>query len=93
MSLYSTHNRPPGNRGHQGFYGSPQATALSAGAAGAPGSVQIKVKSLNGMESVYPGKYHVTVVSFEVVDENGDMVMEPGEHIIVRNICVMNSGF
>lgn len=44
------------------------------------------------MESVYPGKYHLSVVSFEVVDENGDMIMEPGEHIIVRNICVQNSG-
>lgn len=92
VTLYSTHARPPGNHGHQGFYGSPPITALSAGTVGAQGSVQIKVKSSNGMDSVYPGKYHLSVVSFEVVDENGDMIMEPGEHIIVRNICVQNSG-
>lgn len=92
VTLYSTHTRPPGNHGHQGFYGSPPIAALSAGTAGALGSVQIKVVSSNGMQSVYPGKYHLTVVSFEVVDENGDMIMEPGEHIIVRNICVQNSG-
>lgn len=92
MTLYNTHTRPPGNCGHQGFYGAPPATPLCSGAAGAPGAVQIKVKSSNGMESVYPGKYHLTVTSFEVVDENGDMIMEPGEHIIVRNICVQNTG-
>lgn len=92
VSLYTTHTRPPGNRGHQGFHGSPSITPLSAGAIGAQGSVQIKVKSSNGMESVYPGKYDLSVVSFEVVDENGDMIMEPGEHVIVRNICVQNSG-
>lgn len=92
VTLFNTHTRPPGNRGHQGFYGSPPVAPLCSGAPGAPGAVQIKVKSSNGMESVYPGKYHLTVTSFEVVDENGDMIMEPGEHIIVRNICVQNSG-
>lgn len=59
---------------------------------GTQGSVQIKVKSSNGMESIYPGKYHIRVVSYELVDENGDSIMEPGEHIVIRNICVQNLG-
>jgi hypothetical protein len=92
VSLYSTHSRPPGSQGQQGFGGFPPAAYLGAGAEGPQGSVQIKVKSSNGMDSVYPGKYHIKVVSFEVVDENGDAIMEPGEHIMVRNICVQNLG-
>lgn len=87
-----TYNRPAGAQGQQGFHGAPPSTFLRAGANGAHGSVQIKVKSSNGMESIYPDKYHITVVSFELVDENGDGINEPGEHIIVRNICVQNLG-
>ncbi|KAH8656136.1 hypothetical protein BGZ60DRAFT_417858 [Tricladium varicosporioides] len=59
---------------------------------GAQGSSQVTVKRNDGTEATYPTRYELKVVSFEVVDENDDGINEPGEHLIVRNIRVQNTG-
>jgi hypothetical protein len=46
----------------------------------------------NNTESTYPSIYQLKVVSFDVVDENEDGVNEPGEHLLVKNIRVENTG-
>lgn len=48
--------------------------------------------NLNGTESTYPSRYQLVVVGFEVYDENGDGVNEPGEHVLVTKIYVQNTG-
>jgi hypothetical protein len=43
-------------------------------------------------EATYPSPYNLQVVKFDIIDENEDGINEPGEHIIVHNICVRNTG-
>lgn len=43
-------------------------------------------------ESTYPGPYILRAVNFDVIDENGDGINEPGEYILVHNIRVKNFG-
>jgi hypothetical protein len=59
---------------------------------GPNGSVQIKVIRGDLTEATYPGVYMLHVVSFDIIDENEDGINEPGEHILVHNIRVRNSG-
>lgn len=59
---------------------------------GAQGSSQVTVKRNDGTEATYPTRYELKVVSFDVVDENDDGINEPGEHLIVKNIRVQNTG-
>lgn len=89
---YISYTRPVGPPGPYGMWGSLPSTDLKPGSNGAQGSVHIKVKSSNGMDSIYHGKYFLKITSFEIVDAGNDGVFEPGEHIIVRNICVQNIG-
>ena len=46
----------------------------------------------DGKTTSYSDRYHLTVESFDVVDENKDGINEPGEYIFVRNIVVKNEG-
>jgi hypothetical protein len=59
---------------------------------GAQGSSQVTVIRNNGTEATYPTRYELKIISFDVVDENGDGINEPGEHILVKNIKVQNTG-
>lgn len=87
-----TRTRPPGRRGPVGPPGARVPSYLQGGMGGAQGSSQVTVMRNNGTQATYPGRYNLEVVSFEVVDENNDNVNEPGEHILVTNIRVKNSG-
>jgi len=40
----------------------------------------------------YNGRYQLAVQRFDVVDGNEDGIVEPGEHIFVRNIHIINTG-
>lgn len=78
--------------GHTGEPGGRPPNYLSGGSSGAQGSSQIRVLMNNNTESTYPTIYKLRVVSFDVVDENEDGVNEPGEHLLVKNIRVENTG-
>ncbi len=43
-------------------------------------------------EATYPSPYSLQVVKFDVIDENEDGINEPGEHLLVHNIRVKNTG-
>lgn len=68
------------------------ATFLSAGQSGKQGSSQIRIVRDDLTEATYPKRYVLNVTHFDVVDENEDGINEPGEHIIVSNIKVKNTG-
>jgi len=59
---------------------------------GPNGSVQITVIRGDLSEATYPGVYALHVVGFDIIDENEDGINEPGEHLLVHNIRVRNSG-
>lgn len=78
--------------GHVGIPGSQPAVYLTGGNSGHNGSTQIRVLRKDNTEATYPGCYKLEVVSFDVLDENEDGINEPGEHLLVRNIKVVNKG-
>ena len=66
---------------------------LHPGRDGPSGFSQITVLFEDGTSTAYPSRYMLEVVGFDVADENGDGINEPGEHIIVSNIVVQNTGW
>jgi hypothetical protein len=59
---------------------------------GPNGSIQIKVIRGDLSEATYPGVYSLQVTKFDIIDENQDGINEPGEHMLVHNIRVRNTG-
>lgn len=60
---------------------------------GADGSCQITVVTDDGgVAATFSRRYEIVVIDFDVTDENDDGIFEPGEHLIVKNIRVQNSG-
>jgi hypothetical protein len=47
---------------------------------------------IDGTSATYPSGYVLKVVSFDICDENEDGINEPGEHLLVSNIKVQNTG-
>jgi len=84
--------RAPGLGGRDGETGLSITEPLAAGVDGEHGTVTIVVH--HGGDSVQ--RYHLPwlleLVDFEVEDENGDGVFEPGEHLFIRRIKVRNIG-
>lgn len=66
---------------------------LHPGRDGPPGFSQITVLFDDGTSAAYHSRYMLEVVEFDVLDENGDGIYEPGEHIIVSNIVIKNTGW
>jgi hypothetical protein len=60
--------------------------------AGEEGTATIVVRMRDGMQRQYTSKYDLELVDFDIEDENGDGIFEPGEHIYVRRIRVRNNG-
>jgi hypothetical protein len=85
-------SRPHGVVGPQGPPGNRPGNYLSGGLSGANGSSQVTVKRADGTQATYPSGYQLKVVSFDIVDENHDGINEPGEHLLVTNIKVENTG-
>ncbi|KAI0856948.1 hypothetical protein F4860DRAFT_506388 [Xylaria cubensis] len=55
-------------------------------------NVTIVVQKLDESHQEYSSLYSLAITGFEVEDENGDGIFEPGEHLFVRRITVQNSG-
>ncbi|KAK3317113.1 hypothetical protein B0T19DRAFT_363246 [Cercophora scortea] len=88
-----SHYVPGGNGGRGGDGGSrPTHPLIFGGHDGPPGVSQVLVLGSDGSSVVYPSRYMLEVVEFVVRDENEDGINEPGEHLIVSNIVVKNSG-
>ncbi|KAK3347113.1 hypothetical protein B0T25DRAFT_553663 [Lasiosphaeria hispida] len=86
------HTRPAGHGGAGGQGGTCHGDSLSPGRDGPPGFGEITVISRDGGAIMYPSRYNLVVTEFEVIDENDDGINEPGEHLIISNIVVSNTG-
>ncbi|KAK3683011.1 hypothetical protein B0T22DRAFT_494587 [Podospora appendiculata] len=94
-TAYKTKNHyvPGGNGGRGGDGGSrPTHPLIFGGHDGPPGVSQVLVLGEDGSSVVYSSRYMLEVVEFVVRDENEDGINEPGEHLIISNIVVKNSG-
>ncbi|KAI0486634.1 hypothetical protein F4859DRAFT_466342 [Xylaria cf. heliscus] len=90
--LIQTHKRVEGLDGLNGHSGTPGTSDLHNGVDGLQGSVTIVVQKSDGSRQTYSSLYSLALVDFDVEDENGDGIFEPGEHLFVRRITVQNSG-
>lgn len=84
--------RARGLDGRDGPAGKPSTFQPREGAAGIPGLAYITVKYADGKTGTFHSKYKIELVDFQVVDENDDGIIEPGEHIFIQHIQIRNSG-
>lgn len=80
------------NDGHDGQPGKAISDHLVEGRSGKDGNFTIVVKSRDGGEQEYASRYNLELVDFDIEDENGDGIFEPGEHIVVKRIRIRNTG-
>jgi hypothetical protein len=84
--------RAPGIKGKDGIGGVVAVSALTHGNKGEPGIVTIIVQRDGGLVHEYESVWALELVEFEVEDENGDGVFEPGEHAFIRRVKIRNVG-
>lgn len=84
--------RVEGLNGENGHSGAPCAIERHSGVDGLPGNVTIVVHRSDGSQQEYSSLYCLELIDFDVEDENGDGIFEPGEHLFIRRITVRNSG-
>lgn len=92
IPIYRTQSRMKGDDGPAGRPGNSVQEILHRGTAGADGRVQIIVRHSNGDRPRYDKCYNLQLINFDLEDENGDGIFEPGEHAIVRRIIIKNAG-
>jgi hypothetical protein len=92
IPIYRTQSRMKGDDGPNGRAGNPIQEMLLRGPAGADGRAQIIVRHSNGDRPRYDKCYDLQLVDFDLEDENGDGIFEPGELAIVRRMIVKNAG-
>jgi hypothetical protein len=92
IPIYRTQSRMKGDDGPTGRMGNLIQDMLLRGAAGADGQAQIIVRVPNGENPRYDKCYDLQLVDFDLEDENGDGIFEPGERAIVRRIIIKNAG-
>lgn len=90
--LMQTHRRVAGLDGLNGHSGTRVTTVLHNGVDGLEGNVTICVQKSDGSSQEYRSLYSLALTDFDVEDENGDGIFEPGEHLFVRRITIQNSG-
>lgn len=78
--------------GRDGRPGAIVTNPLMCGWPGQPGAAVIVVRMQDGGQQTYDSKYNLELIDFDVEDENGDGIFEPGEHAYIRRIRVRNSG-
>jgi hypothetical protein len=92
IPVYHKRTRVGGLDGANGAPGTPAILLLHHGLEGPPGSSSIIVRSKNGEETTYGGRWRLELKGFDLDDGNGDGIFEPGEHLFIRRIQVRNSG-
>ena len=78
--------------GQDGQPGASIADSLFPGTDGHDGVATIHVRHADGTRHEYTSRYELELVDFDVEDENGDGIFEPGEHLFIRRIRVRNTG-
>lgn len=92
IPIHKHFQRAPALDGEDGQPGTPIMTSLHAGADGFAGSATIVVYNENEETQTYTSIYRLELIDFDVEDENGDGIFEPGEHLFIRRIRVRNTG-
>ena len=92
VPIHTRFERVAGLDGRDGRPGTSRTTPLFAGAAGQAGTATIVVRMRDGRALEYTSKYNLELIDFDIEDENGDGIFEPGEYIYVRRIRVRNNG-
>lgn len=90
--IIKTFRRAPGLEGRDGEKGASITAPLGAGHHGEEGIVTIAVQHDDGTTREYTSPWLLELIDFDVEDENGDGIFEPGEHIFIRRIRVRNAG-
>ena len=92
IPIYRTMSRLAGLAGKPGREGEvPEGSSMS-GAPGSDGRGVIVVKYHSGQRQRYSKCYDLQLVGFDLEDENGDGIFEPGERLFVRRIRIKNAG-
>ena len=94
LMLVRVDTRPgiPGSGGSGGS-GSPSGSSGPHGPLGEYGGVEYAILSPDGStleEAVTP--YHLQLLTYDIVDDMNDNILEPGEGITITNVQVMNAG-
>jgi len=92
IPIYRTFSKPRGIDGRPGQVGDSAQESLGRGVTGPEGRGVITVIHRNGERIRYNKRYKLQLVNFDLEDENGDGIFEPGEHIFVRRIVLKNVG-
>ncbi len=92
VPIHTRFERSAGLDGRDGRPGASITTPLIPGAKGQEGTATIVVRMRDGGLQEYTAKYILELIDFDVEDENGDGIFEPGEHIYIRRIRVRNNG-
>lgn len=59
---------------------------------GVAGRAIFHVRNHGAPDQEYTSLYQLELLDFDVEDENGDGIFEPGEHLFVRRIRIQNTG-
>ena len=92
VPIHKDFERVPGGNGRDGRPGLGVDTPLFAGSAGQAGNATIYVTFHDGSQQQYDSCFQLELLDFDVDDENGDGIFEPGEHVFIRRIRVRNTG-
>ena len=93
VPIDATFTRHKGPVGREGQSGNKIMTPLVPGLPGQNGRVSIiVVSSSDGSHTEYGSKFKLELLDFEVEDENGDGIFEPGEHVLIKRIRIRNTG-
>lgn len=86
-----------GKGGHAGRHGDPGARTIVSykaprnGYDGKSGSASIFVQTAEGPR-IYTSAFDFQLNGFDIADENGDGIFEPGECVVIKSIYVSNIG-
>lgn len=92
VPIHNDLHRVAGRNGRDGRPGLCVDTPIFAGSTGQSGRVTFHVRNHDGSEQQYTTRFQLELVDFDVEDENGDGIFEPGEHAFICRIRVRNTG-
>ena len=90
--VYETYTRSSACNGSTGADGSTPSIQLREGTDGEKGAGSFLVQDEEGTTNTYFSAFDFSLVGFDVRDENGDGIFEPGECAIVHGVRVTNRG-
>lgn len=88
-TCYESHSKSGGYNGSSGSMGSRQYESLFSGKNGEQGRCEIIVNE-NGVNKTYTNPFDVSIISYDISDENQDSIFEPNETVTVSKIRIKN---